>query len=71
MVSPTLPAQAGDGRHKLDAAASENSALVREVLWPGIARSHADEILSRCLHAHAGLMDFGLTSLRAFCNCAI
>ena len=57
MVSPTLPAQAGDGRHKLDAAASENSALVREVLWPGIASNHAEEILSRCLLTHAGHTD--------------
>ena len=55
MISPTLAAQAGDGRHKLAAAASPNSLLVSLVSVPGQASSQADDTLSLCLHAHAAL----------------
>ena len=66
MISPTLAAQAGDGRHKLAAAASPNSLLVNLVSVPGQANNHADDTLSLCLHAHAALVLLGLTSERAF-----
>ena len=66
MVSPTLPEQAGDARQRLAAAASANSALLRLVPWPGLARSHAEETLSLCFQAQAALVVFGRTKLSAF-----
>ena len=65
-VSPTLPAQAGEGRHRFVAAASRNSALLRVVSCPGMARSQAEDTLSLCLQAQAALVDLGLTMFRAF-----
>merc|ERR1712082_215571 len=61
MTSPTLPAQAGLGRQRLDAAASANSALVSLVSEHGRACSHAEDTLSRCLQAQAALVLRGRT----------
>ena len=68
MISPTLAAQAGDGRHKLAAAASPNSLLVSLVSVPGQASNQADDTLSLCFHAHAALVLLGLTRERALVN---
>ena len=58
-VSPTKSEQAGLGRHRLAAAASLNSALVRDESAPGKANSQAEEILSLCFHARTGLAFLG------------
>merc|ERR1712082_399922 len=57
---------AGDGRHRIAAAASLNSALLRVVSCPGMASSQEEDTLSLWHHAHAALVVLGLTSLRDF-----
>ena len=64
--------QAGLGKQRLVAAASENSAFEREESGPGSARSQDDEILSLCLHAQAGLAFLGMYNDKAlFKSCAL
>ena len=64
--------QAGLGKQRLVAAASENSAFEREESGPGSARSHDDEILSLCLHAQAGLAFLGMYNDKALIkSCAL
>ena len=66
MGSPTMPLQAGEGRQRWLAAASENSALVNMVSGAGMARIQADDTLSLCLQDQAALVLFGLTSREEF-----
>ena len=61
IVSPTRLLKAGDGKHKLEAAASATSALESIVPGTDIAKSHAEDTLSRCLQAHAALVERGRT----------
>merc|ERR1712218_538001 len=55
MTCPNLSAQAGEGRHSDAAAASENSALVRDVSGPGNACNQAADSLSRWSQDQTGL----------------
>ena len=59
--SPTLPLQAGEGKQRLDAPASENSAFESLVPPVGRARSHEEETLSLCFHPHAAVVLLGCT----------
>ena len=61
-VSHTRPIQAGLGRTRLVAAASENSAFEKEESGPGKASNHELEILSLCFQAQAGLSFLGRCS---------
>ena len=58
--SPSLATQAGLGRQRLLAEASENSALERVESAPDLARSQDVESLSLWRQAHAGLSLLGL-----------
>ena len=66
MVSPILPAQAGEGKHKLVAATSENSAFVSVVSEPGMANTQAEDTLSLCFQLKAALVFGGTNSFRTF-----
>ena len=68
IISPTLAAQAGEGRQRLAAAASANSLFASLVSGPGQAKSQAEDTLSLCFQAQAALVRVGLTSSRALAN---
>ena len=59
-TSPILSLHAGEGKERLAAAASLNSALVRLVSTPGPARIQEEESLSLCLHPMTCLSFLGL-----------
>ena len=70
MTCPSLSAQAGEGRHSEAAAASENSALVRDVSGPGNACNQAADSLSLCSQDQTGRLVrscFGCILPHQFC----